>query len=67
MEVVFRQISMALLYGPDSLVLSVREWAEWEQSDLNEASALGVVIVLVMGVLIFAIQRVGGVRLVETQ
>ncbi len=67
MEVVFHQISMALLYGPDSLVLSVRVWAEWEQSDLNKASALGVVMVLVMGVLIFAIQRVGGVRLVETQ
>ena len=65
---VFREISMALmLYGPDSLVLSVRIWTEWEQGDLNEASALGIVMVMALGLLIFIAQRVAGLRLVETQ
>ncbi len=65
---VFREISMALmLAGPKSQVLSIRIWTEWEQGDLNEASALGVVMVLVMGAVIYIVQRVGGLLLFETQ
>ena len=65
---VFREISMALmLTGPNNIVLSVRIWEEWQRGGHNEASAIGVVMVLVMGVLIFAIQRFGGLRLVGTQ
>ncbi len=60
---VFREISMALmLAGPDNTVLAVRIWQEWEAGGLSEASALGVVMVLIMGVLIFIIQRVWGLR-----
>jgi len=65
---VFREISMALmLTGPNNIVLSVRIWEEWQRGGHAEASAIGVVMVLVMGVLIFAIQRFGGLRLVGTQ
>jgi len=61
---VFREISMALmLSGPGSRVLSVRIWMEWEAGYLSEASAMGVVMVLAMGILIFAIQAVMGLRL----
>ncbi len=60
----FREISMALmLSGPGSRVLSVRIWIEWEAGYPSEASAMGVVMVLVMGILIFAIQRLAGLRL----
>ncbi len=60
---VFREISMALmLSGPGSRVLSVRIWMEWEAGYLSEASAMGVVMVLAMGILIFVIQAVVGLR-----
>jgi len=60
---VFREISMALmLSGPNNQVLAVRIWQEWEQGNLNEASALGVLMVLVMGVVVFVAQRVAGSR-----
>jgi iron(III) transport system permease protein len=61
---VFREISMALLLsGPNNQVLAVRIWHHWENGRLSEASALGVLMVILMGVLIFAIQRIGGLRL----
>ena len=65
---VFREISMALmLSGPNNQVLSVRIWAKWESGALSEASALGVVMVLVMGILIFVLQRRERLQLVEGQ
>jgi iron(III) transport system permease protein len=65
---VFREISMPLmLAGPNNQVLSVRVWAKWESGALNEASALGVFMVLVMSVLIFAAQRITGHRIAQTQ
>jgi iron(III) transport system permease protein len=63
---VFREISMPLmLAGPDNQVLSVRIWAKWESGALNEASALGVVMVLVMGSVFFVAQRIAGLKLVR--
>jgi len=60
---VFSEISMALmLVGPKSQVLSVRIWQAWERGDFGQASALGVIMVLVMGTLILAIQWVGDLR-----
>jgi ABC-type Fe3+ transport system permease subunit len=65
---VFREISMPLmLAGPNNQVLSVRIWAKWESGALNEASALGVIMVLAMGAIIFVAQRVSGQRLVQAQ
>ena len=50
---VFREVSMPLmLAGPKIKCLSVRVWAKWESGGLNEASALGVVMVLVMSAMI---------------
>ena len=51
-----------MLSGPNNQVLAVRIWQEWEQGNLNEASALGVLMVLVMGVVVFVAQRVAGSR-----
>jgi iron(III) transport system permease protein len=56
---VFREITMALmLSGPNNQVLSVRVWHEWERGHLSEASALGIVMVLVMATLMLVGQRV---------
>jgi iron(III) transport system permease protein len=63
---VFREVSMPLmLAGPRTQVLSVRIWQTWEQGHLSEASALGVVMVLVMGVVVTLAQRRWGLRLAE--
>ena len=65
---VFREVSMPLmLAGPENQVLSVRIWAKWESGDLNQASALGVVMVFVMSVVIFVAQRITGQRIAQTQ
>jgi iron(III) transport system permease protein len=65
---VFREISMPLmLSGPDNQVLAVRIWAKWESGALNEAAALGVVMVLVMSVIILVAQRISGQRIAQTQ
>ena len=65
---VFREIGMPLLLsGPDNHVLSVRIWSSWESGKLNQASALGVVMVLVMGLVIIIAQRVALLRLFEAQ
>jgi iron(III) transport system permease protein len=61
---VFREISMALmLSGPKNQVLSIRIWHHWEHGRLSEASALGVLMVLAMGALIFIAQRFAGFQL----
>jgi len=65
---VFREISMPLmLAGPNNQVLAVRVWAKWESGALNEAAALGVVMVLVMSAIILAAQRLTGQRIAQTQ
>jgi iron(III) transport system permease protein len=65
---VFREISMPLmLSGPNNQVLAVRIWAKWESGALNEASALGVVMVLVMSVIILVAQRLTGQKIAQTQ
>jgi len=65
---VFREISLPLmLAGPDSQVLSARIWAKWESGDLNQASALGVVMVFFMSVVIFVAQRITGQRIAQAQ
>ena len=63
---VFREIGVALMLSASSnQVLSVRIWTAWEQGQLSEASALGVVMVLVMGIIIFVAQSVAGLRLIQ--
>jgi iron(III) transport system permease protein len=65
---VFREVSMPLmLAGPENQVLSVRIWAKWESGDLNQASALGVVMVFVMSAVILVAQRITGQRIAQTQ
>ena len=65
---VFREISMPLmLSGPNNQVLAVRIWTQWETGNLSEASALGVVMVLVMGFIILIAQKVIGLRLVRQE
>jgi iron(III) transport system permease protein len=65
---IFREISMALmLSGPNNQVLSVRIWTQWESGSLSAAAALGVVMVLVMGCIIFAAQKLMGIRLVRQE
>ena len=65
---VFREISLPLmLAGPDSQVLSARIWAKWESGDLNQASALGVVMVFFMSVVILVAQRITGQRIAQAQ
>ncbi len=65
---VFREISLPLmLAGPDSQVLSARIWAKWESGDLNQASALGVVMVFVMSAVILVAQRISGQRIAQAQ
>jgi iron(III) transport system permease protein len=63
---VFREVSMPLmLAGPKTQVLSVRIWQTWEQGHFSEASALGVVMVLVMGVIVTFVQHGWGLRIAE--
>ena len=63
---VFREVSMPLmLAGPKTQVLSVRVWQTWDQGHFSEASALGVVMVLVMGVIATLAQRQWGWRFAE--
>jgi iron(III) transport system permease protein len=65
---VFREVSMPLmLAGPENQVLSVRIWAKWESGGLNEAAALGVVMVLVMSVIILLAQHLTGQKIAQTE
>ena len=60
---VFREVSMPLmLAGPKTQVLSVRVWQTWDQGHFSEASALGVLMVLVMGVIATLAQRQWGLE-----
>jgi iron(III) transport system permease protein len=61
---IFREVSMALLMtSPSNIVLSVRIWQQWSAGRYAEASALGVVLILVMGLLMLLLYRVAGGRL----
>jgi iron(III) transport system permease protein len=56
----FREVSMALmLSGPDNKVLSTYVWTAWIRGDLNVAAALGVIMVVVMGILFLVTQNIG--------
>ena len=61
---VFREVSMALLMtSPNNIVLSVRIWQQWAAGRYAEASALGVVLILIMGLLMLLLYRLAGGRL----
>ena len=65
---VFREISLPLmLAGPESQVLSARIWAKWESGALNEASALGVVMVIAMAAILLIAHRMIGERFFHPQ
>jgi iron(III) transport system permease protein len=65
---VFREISLPLmLAGPESQVLSARIWAKWESGALNEASALGVVMVLAMAAILLIAHRMMGEKFFHPQ
>ena len=51
----------------ESQVLSARIWAKWESGGLNEAAALGVVMVLVMSAIILVAQHLTGQKIAQTQ
>lgn len=46
-----------LLYGPDSMVLSVYLWRVWDAGNPGEASALSVLLVIVLGTLTLVARR----------
>jgi ABC-type Fe3+ transport system permease subunit len=41
-----------MLYSPDSRVISLLMWDTWQSGDVNKASATGVLLMLVTGVII---------------
>jgi iron(III) transport system permease protein len=50
-----RETTMALmLYSPSSRVISLLMWDTWQSGDVNKATATGVVLMLVTGVIILA-------------
>jgi iron(III) transport system permease protein len=56
-----RELSTSiLLYGPDSVVLSIVIWELWENGQYVELSALGVLMMLALGALTMVGQRIGG-------
>jgi iron(III) transport system permease protein len=58
---VFREVSMALLLGgPRNKVLATQLWILWRQGNLNEAAALSIVLIFVMGLLILLLQKMTG-------
>lgn len=59
----FREVSIPLLLaGANNKVLAVSLWNEWQLGRLNEASALAVIMILVMSVVILIFQRFGGLK-----
>ena len=58
-----------LLYGPDSMVFSVYLWTVWDGGDPGEASALAVLMIIVLGILTFVVRYVarGSTVLEETR
>jgi iron(III) transport system permease protein len=58
---VMREVGMALLLvGPRNKVLSTQIWVLWRQGNLAEASALSVVLVLIMALIILSVYQITG-------
>jgi ABC-type Fe3+ transport system permease subunit len=54
----YRELTIALfLRSPDNKVLAVSIWQRWISVDHGTASALGVIMVLGMGVILYALVR----------
>jgi iron(III) transport system permease protein len=52
----YREVTMALfLIGPKNKVLSSEIWTLWDQSDIVTAAAIGVMMVLIGGIILFAV------------
>jgi len=50
----YREVTMALfLISPDNVVLASKIWTLWEQSDIVTAAAIGVMMVVAIGTLLF--------------
>jgi ABC-type Fe3+ transport system permease subunit len=57
----FQEVTMALfLSGPHNSVLSVSIWSLWEAGSLGTAAAGAVTMVMIMGVLMFAVLKFAG-------
>lgn len=62
----FREVGMALLLlGPDNVVLAARAWSLWYRGAIGDGAALSVVMVVVMAVLFFLVQRFSRTRLYD--
>lgn len=52
----YREVTMALfLIGPKNIVLASEIWTLWDQSDIVTAAAIGVMMVIVGGILLFLV------------
>ena len=52
----YREVTMALfLIGPKNIVLASEIWTLWDQSDIVTAAAIGVIMVLIGGIILFAV------------
>jgi iron(III) transport system permease protein len=52
----YREVTMALfLIGPKNIVLASEIWTLWDQSDIVTAAAIGVMMVLIGGIILFAV------------
>lgn len=65
MMMTFRNVTTALLfYSPQNVVLSVTIWNLWDRLETgNIAAALGVIVTVILLVLVFLIQKLGGRQL----
>lgn len=54
----YREVTMALfLLTPQNIVMATAIWQQWQAMDTITAAALGVIMVLAMGIVIFALLR----------
>lgn len=52
----YREVTMALfLIGPKNIVLASEIWTLWDQSDIVTAAAIGVIMVLIGGIILFGV------------
>lgn len=65
MMMTFRNVTTALLfYSPQNVVLSVTIWSLWGKLDSgNIGAALGVVVIMILVMVVFLVQKLGGERL----
>ena len=58
--IVFRDLTIALmLWGPKNAVISVLVWQAWRSGNYTLAAATGVIMVVLLGTLVFAAQKIG--------